>query len=80
MNFYLKEAPMAQKGGFKRLVLVLVLLALAVIVFALLGGGKLLKSAGTKTEEIKGKIEKGATTVEKKVEKLKEDIKPGEKK
>jgi hypothetical protein len=71
---------MAQKGGFKRLVLVLVFLALAVIVFALLGGGKLLKSAGTKTEEIKGKIEKGATTIEKKVERLKEDVKPGEKK
>jgi hypothetical protein len=80
MNLYLKEVPMAQKGGFKRLVLVLVFLALAVIVFALLGGGKLLKSAGTKTEEIKGKIEKGATTIEKKVERLKEDVKPGEKK
>ncbi len=72
---------MAQKSGFKRLVLVLVFIALAVIVFALLGGGKLLKKAGTKTEEIKGKIEKGATTVEKTVEKLKEDVKkPGEKK
>ncbi len=71
---------MAQKSGFKRLVLVLVFIALAVIVFALLGGGKLLKKAGTKTEEIKEKIEKGATTVEKKAEKLKEDIKSGEKK
>ncbi len=71
---------MAQKGGFKRFVLILVLLALAVVAFALLGGGKLLKSAGTKTEEIKGKIEKGATTVEKTVKKLKEDVKPGEKK
>jgi hypothetical protein len=71
---------MAQKGGLRRLLLVLILIALAAIVFALLGGGKLLKSAGTKTEEIKGKIEKGATTIEKKVERLKEDVKPGEKK
>ena len=72
---------MAQKSGtFKRLILSLILLALLIAVFALLGGGKLLKSAGTKTEEIKGKIEKGASTVEKTVKKLKEDVKPGEKK
>ncbi len=56
------------------------LLVLLAVIFALMGGGKLLKSAGTKTEEIKGSIEKGATHVEKTVEKLKEDIKPGEKK
>ncbi len=72
---------MAKKGGtLKRLVLYLILLVLVGVIFALLGGGKLLKSAGTKTEEIKGKIEKGATSVEKTVEKVKEDIKPGEKK
>ncbi len=72
---------MAKKGGkLKSLVLYLVFLALLVVIFALLGGGKLLKSAGTKTEEIKGSIEKKATSVEKTVEKLKEDIKPGEKK
>jgi sensor domain CHASE-containing protein len=72
---------MAQKSGtLKRLVLYLVLIVLAAVIFALLGGGKLLKSAGTKTEEIKGTIEQGATHVEKTVEKMKEDIKPGEKK
>ncbi len=72
---------MAKKGGsLKRLVLYLILLVLVAVIFALLGGGKLLKSAGTKTEEIKGTIEKGATSVEKTVEKVKEDVKPGEKK
>ncbi len=72
---------MAKKGGsLKRIFLLLILLALLVVVFALLGGGKILKSAGTKTEEIKGSIEKGASHVEKTVEKLKEDIKPGDKK
>ncbi len=72
---------MAKKGGtLKRIVLLLVVLVLLAVIFALMGGGKLLKSAGTKTEEIKGSIEKGATHVEKTVEKLKEDIKPGEKK
>ncbi len=72
---------MAKKGGkFKSLVLYLVFLVLLVVIFALLGGGKLLKSAGTKTEEIKGSIEKKATNMEKTVEKLKEDITPGGKK
>ncbi len=72
---------MAKKGGkLKSLILYLVFLVLLVVIFALLGGGKLLKSAGTRTEEIKGSIEKKATSVEKTVEKLKEDIKPGEKK
>ncbi|HLE41129.1 MAG TPA: hypothetical protein VI956_06455 [Nitrospirota bacterium] len=71
---------MAQKGGLKRLFLVLIFVALAVILFALLGGGRLLKSAGKSTEEIKGKIEKGASTIEKTVEKLKEDVKSGDKK
>ncbi len=72
---------MAKKGGkLRSLVLYLIFLVLLVVIFALLGGGKLLKSAGTKTEEIKGSIEKKATSVEKTVMKLKEDIKPGEKK
>ena len=72
---------MAQKGGtLKRFLLTLILLVLLAVVFILVGGGKLLKSAGTKTEEIKGHIEQKATSVEKTVEKLKEDIKPGEKK
>ena len=71
---------MAQKGGFKRLVLVLIFIALAVIVFALLGGGNLLKSAGKKTEEIKGQLEKGAVTIEKKAEKMKDVMGSGEKK
>jgi Na+-transporting methylmalonyl-CoA/oxaloacetate decarboxylase gamma subunit len=71
---------MAQKGGFKRLVLVLVFIVLAIIVFALMGGGKLLKSAGTKTEEMKGKLEKGAVTIEKKAEKVKDAMSSGDKK
>jgi len=72
---------MAQKEGkLRRLLLTLILLALAVIVFALFGGGRLLKSAGTRTEQIKGKIEKEATTIEKTVEKIKKDVNTGEKK
>lgn len=78
---------MAQKGGFKRFLLVLVFLALAIVVFILLGGGGLLKEAGhwitgagKKAEEVKKDMEKKATTIEKTVEKLKGDEKPGEKK
>ncbi len=72
---------MAKKGGmFKRLVLLLILLAVLIGLFALLGGSKLLKSAGTKTDEIKGEIEKGASKVEKTYEKIKEDLKSEEKK
>ena len=72
---------MAPKGGMlKRFVLVILLLVLAAVAFVLLGGGKLLKSAGTKAEDIKGKIEEGAATVEKKVEKVKEAVTTDEKK
>ena len=79
---------MAQKGGtIKRIILTLMLLALFVVVFIILGGGKLLKSAGkwiggmgNKAEDIKGTLEHKATTIEKTVEKLKEGDKPGEKK
>ncbi len=72
---------MAKKGGiFKRLLLLVILLALLIALFALLGGSKLLKSAGTKTDEIKVDIEKGASRVEKTYEKIKEDLKSEEKK
>jgi len=78
---------MAQKGGFKRLVLTLVLLALAAVVFILLGGGKLLKSTGSwlggvgkKAEEVKQDMEQKATSVEKGVTKGLDTIKQGDKK
>jgi hypothetical protein len=72
---------MAQKGGnMKRVVLIVILLAVFAVAFVLLGGGKLLKTAGTKAENIKGQIEEGASTVEKKVEKVKEAVTSGEKK
>jgi hypothetical protein len=72
---------MAQKGGnMKRVVLIVILLAVCAVAFVLLGGGKLLKTAGTKAENIKGKIEEGASTVEKKVEKVKEAVTSEEKK
>ncbi len=79
---------MAQKGGtLKRIFLTLLLLALLVIVFVLMGGGNLLKSTGTwiggvgkKAENVKQTIEHKAATIEKTVEKLKENDKPGEKK
>ncbi len=77
---------MAQKGGkLKRVVLILIFLALAVTVFVLMGGGNFLKKTaswlsgvGTKAEDVKQTIEHKATTIEKTVEKLKEDAKPGE--
>ena len=72
---------MAKKGGtLKRFVLTVLFLALVAVVFILLGGGKLLKSVGTQAESVKGKIEEGATSVEKKVEKVKEVVAPGDKK
>jgi len=72
---------MAKKGGtVKRLFLILILLALALIVFILFGGADLLKSAGNKAESIKETVEKQATTIEKKVEKVKEAVSPGDKK
>jgi len=79
---------MAQKSGtLKRIFLTLLLLALLVIVFVLMGGGNLLKSTGNwiggvgkKAEDVKQTIEHKAVTIEKTVEKLKENEKPGEKK
>ncbi len=79
---------MAGKGGtLKRFLLTLVFLVMLVIVFILLGGGNLLKSTGNwlggvgkKAEDVKQTIEHKATTIEKTVEKLKENEKSGEKK
>jgi hypothetical protein len=78
---------MAKSGGLKRFLLAVILIALLIVVFIVLGGGNWLKSAGTwlggvgkKAEDIKGTIEQKATTIEKTVEKLKEEEKPGEKK
>ncbi len=79
---------MAKKGGnLKTFVLVVVFLALFSVIFVLLGGGNFLKSAGTwigglgsKAETMKGKIEEGATSVEKKAEKVKEAVTSGDKK
>ena len=77
---------MAQKGKAKRFILTLVLVALVIVVFVLLGGGQLLKTAGKKlvgagkqAEEIKQEMQDKASTIEKTVEKLKESDK-GEKK
>jgi hypothetical protein len=79
---------MAQKGGkMKRFILIVIFLAVFSAAFVLLGGGNLLKSAGTwigglgsKAENMKGKIEEGATSVEKKAEKVKEAVTSVEKK
>jgi hypothetical protein len=79
---------MAKKGGnLKTFVLVVVFLALFSVIFVLLGGGNFLKSAGiwigglgSKAEAMKGKIEEGATSVEKKAEKVKDAVTSGEKK
>jgi len=66
---------MASKGGkFKTFVLVVIFLIVFAVAFVLLGGGKFLKTAGTKAENIKGQIEEGAKTVEKKAEKVKEAV------
>ncbi len=79
---------MAKKGGnFKRFILIVIFLVVFSAAFVLLGGGNVLKSAGTwigslgsKAENMKGKIEEGATSVEKKAEKVKEAVTSGEKK
>jgi preprotein translocase subunit SecG len=72
---------MASKGGnLKRFILIMIFVVVCVVAFVLLGGGNLLKSAGTKAESIKGKIEQGASSVEKKVEKVKEAVTSEEKK
>ena len=81
MMLSLKEVSMAPKGGnLKRFILIVIFLVVFAVAFVLLGGGTLLKSAGTKAENIKGKIEEGAKTVEKKAERVKEAVTSGEKK
>jgi hypothetical protein len=79
---------MAKKGGnLKRFILIVIFLVVFSAAFVLLGGGNVLKSTGTwigslgsKAENMKGKIEEGATSVEKKAEKVKEAVTSGEKK
>jgi len=78
---------MAQKGGLKRILLVLVFLVVAAVAFILLGGDKLIESAGSwihgvgkKAGEVKQSVEKTATSVEKGVTKGINTIKEGEKK
>jgi len=79
---------MAQKGGnLKRFILIVIFMAVFAVAFVLLGGGNLLRSAGTwisgmgsKADTMKGKIEEGATSVEKKAEKVKEAVTSEEKK
>ncbi|MFA5072374.1 MAG: hypothetical protein WC539_00515 [Nitrospirota bacterium] len=78
---------MAQKSGsLKRVFLVVLFLVLAIVVFILFGGGKLLKETGNwlggmgnKAETVKQEIEKKASTVEKGVTKGIDTIK-GDKK
>jgi Sec-independent protein translocase protein TatA len=86
-TIFYKEASMAQQGGLKRVLLVVVFLLVAAIAFILLGGDKLIESAGTwihgmgkKAGEVKQTVEKTATTVEKGVTKGIDTIKQGEKK
>lgn len=79
---------MAQKGGkLKRFILIVIFLAVFSAAFVLLGGGNLLRSAGTwigglgsKADSMKGKIEQGATSVEKKAVQVKEAVVSVEKK
>jgi hypothetical protein len=83
-----REVSMAQQGGkLKRFILIVIFLIVVSAAFVLLGGGNFLKSAGvwlgglgSKAESMKGKIEEGATSVEKKAEKVKEAVTSGEKK
>lgn len=78
---------MAQKGGtVKRFVLTLVLLVLLAVVFVLMGGGKLLRSAGTwmsgvgkEADVVKHKMEEKATKTGHAVEKVIDTVKPGDK-
>jgi Sec-independent protein translocase protein TatA len=79
---------MAKKGGtFKRYLLTLIFLALLVVVFILLGGGNLLRSAGrwmngvgNQAETVKQRMEEKASSTGKTVEKVIDTVKkPGEK-
>ena len=75
---------MAQKSGtVKRFLMTVILLALLVLVFILLGGGNLLRSAGKwisgmgkEAETIKQKVEEKATNTGKTMEKVIDTVKP----
>ena len=81
---------MAQKSGtVKRFLMTVILLALLVLVFILLGGGNLLRSVGKwmsgvgkEAETIKQKVEEKASNTGKTMEKVIDTVKPkpGEKK
>jgi hypothetical protein len=79
---------MAPKGGkLKTFILVVVFLVMVSIAFVLLGGGRFLRYAGgwiggmgNKADTMKGKIEQGATSVEKRAEKVKEAVTSGDRK
>jgi Sec-independent protein translocase protein TatA len=84
-----KEITMAPKKSWnlKKMILTALFLVLLVVIFALLGGGDLLRDAGSwigglgsKADSMKGKIEEGATSVEKEVKKVKDAVVSGEKK
>lgn len=73
--------------SLKRLLLTLIFLVLLAMVFVLLDGGNLLRDAGHwigglggKADTMKGKIEKGAQSVEKKAGEVKEAVTSVEKK
>ncbi len=78
---------MAKKGGkFKTLLLTVVLLALVGVVFILMGGGTLLRSAGRwitgvgkEADVVKQKVEEKASTTGKAVEKVIQTVKPEDK-
>ncbi len=78
---------MAKKGGkFKTVILTVILLALLGVVFVLMGGGSLLKSAGKwisgvgkEADVVKQKMEEKASTTGKAVEKVIDTVKPGDK-
>jgi Sec-independent protein translocase protein TatA len=78
---------MAKEGRLKSAILTIVLLVLLGVVFILLGGGDLLKSAGRwitgmckKAETIKEDVQDKASEVEKTVDTIKKTVQSGEKK
>jgi membrane protein required for beta-lactamase induction len=78
---------MAKKGGkLKTIVLTLVLLALIAVVFILMGGGSMLKSAGKwisgvgkEADVVKQKVEEKASNTGKAVEKVMDTVKSRDK-